>query len=213
MRGLFQAILSLIDCSNSQFKRGASIPRHLHPLRGRSAVLPNPRPDAQPLRFEIIDAQSIPFDAATFDAVIANHMLYHVPDRAKALSEFRRVLKSSGAAYIATNGDRHLLELPELSRRFDPNINYGFGKRAHEMFSIDNGGPEVREWYSIVEVRRYEDALIVTEAEPLAAYILSMVDASVAARRAELVAFIDHELQLHGAIHIAKESGLFIARP
>ncbi len=163
--------------------------------------------------FDIVDAQSIPFDDATFDAVIANHMLYHVPDRAKALSEFRRVLKATGAAYLATNGDRHLLELPELSRRFDPTINYGFGKRAHEIFSIDNGGPEVREWFSTVEVRRYDDALIVTEAEPLAAYILSMVDASVSARRAELIAFIEHELHVHGAIHIAKESGLFIAQP
>lgn len=164
-------------------------------------------------RFEIIDAQSIPYDDDTFDAVIANHMLYHVPDRARALSEFRRVLKTTGAAYLATNGDRHLLELPDLTRRFDPNLNYGFGKRAHEMFSIDNGGREVRDWFSTVEVRRYDDGLIVTEAEPLVDYILSMVDPTVAAqRRADLTGFIEREIQATGSIRITKESGLFIAR-
>src|SRR5690349_16018954 len=44
-------------------------------------------------KFEVIDAQSIPYDAEAFDLVIANHMLYHVPDRPKAIAEIRRVLK------------------------------------------------------------------------------------------------------------------------
>ena len=43
-------------------------------------------------KFEEIDAQSIPYETKTFDAVIANHMLYHVPDRAKAIAEIKRVL-------------------------------------------------------------------------------------------------------------------------
>ncbi|HJT55387.1 MAG TPA: class I SAM-dependent methyltransferase [Ktedonobacteraceae bacterium] len=46
--------------------------------------------------FQLFDIQSIPFENEHFDTVIANHMLYHVPDRAKALSEIRRVLKPGG---------------------------------------------------------------------------------------------------------------------
>ena len=42
-------------------------------------------------KFEEIDAQSIPFEDETFDAVIANHMLYHVPDRPKAIGRNKRV--------------------------------------------------------------------------------------------------------------------------
>ena len=54
--------------------------------------------DSKPaLRFEQIDAQAIPFEDATLDAVIANHMLYHVPDRAAALAEIRRVLVPGGS--------------------------------------------------------------------------------------------------------------------
>ncbi len=48
-------------------------------------------------QFEVIDAQSIPYDDESFDIVIANHMLYHVPERAKAIKEIRRVLRSPDA--------------------------------------------------------------------------------------------------------------------
>src|SRR5258706_10720793 len=44
--------------------------------------------------FERVDAQSIPFADASFDMVIANHMLYHVPGRPEALAEIPRVLRS-----------------------------------------------------------------------------------------------------------------------
>ena len=37
------------------------------------------------ISFQQIDIQEIPFEAAYFDLVIANSMLYHVPDISKAL--------------------------------------------------------------------------------------------------------------------------------
>lgn len=163
--------------------------------------------------YEQIDAQAIPFDDHSFDAVIANHMLYHVPDRATALREMRRVLKPGGAAYIATNGDRHLAELYDLHYRFDPSIDFGWGKRAHELFSIDTGSAELRPWFPSIEVRRYDDALIVTEVAPLVDYILSMATLEVAAQcRVDLTAFIEQAMQASGSIFITKDSGVFIAR-
>ena len=45
------------------------------------------------LVFAVFDAQGVPFAAESFDGVIANHMLYHVPNVQKALSEIRRVLR------------------------------------------------------------------------------------------------------------------------
>jgi ubiquinone/menaquinone biosynthesis C-methylase UbiE len=62
-------------------------------------------------RFQVVDAQAIPFGDATFDAVIANHMLYHVPDRDTAFAEIRRVLRTRGQLYAGTNGAGHLQEL------------------------------------------------------------------------------------------------------
>ena len=43
--------------------------------------------------YAVLDLQALPFPEACFDAVIANHMLYHVPDRPRALAEVQRVLK------------------------------------------------------------------------------------------------------------------------
>jgi ubiquinone/menaquinone biosynthesis C-methylase UbiE len=162
-------------------------------------------------RFEIVDAQAIPFEANTFDAVIANHMLYHVPDRAQALSEMRRVLKPAGKLYLATNGLTHLDELYDLQRRFDPAVDFGWSRRAHETFSLDTGGVEVAQFFAEVHTVRYEDELNVTAAEPLVHYILSMaVTPEAQNRQEELRQFIERELAEHGVIHIGKESGMFI---
>src|SRR5689334_986149 len=35
----------------------------------------------RPFHFQQVDAQELPFDSASFDAVIANHMLYHLTDK------------------------------------------------------------------------------------------------------------------------------------
>jgi SAM-dependent methyltransferase len=161
--------------------------------------------------FEVIDAQSIPFEDASFDAVIANHMLYHVPDRSKTLSEIRRVLRPGGRFYASTVGAAHLREIGELVRRFDPQIVFGIGDEA--SFTLENGAQQLAPYFSNVAVYRYDDALIVTEAEPLIAYVLSgRVGAALEDDRvAEFAAFVQHELAQHGTIHITKDSGLFEA--
>jgi SAM-dependent methyltransferase len=74
---------------------------------------------ALPLRFALVnlDAQALPFAPASVDAVIANHMLYHVPDRQQVYAEIRRVLRPGGHLYAATNGRDSMRELAELVRR------------------------------------------------------------------------------------------------
>ncbi|MCM1427309.1 MAG: class I SAM-dependent methyltransferase [Eubacterium sp.] len=52
--------------------------------------------------YRVVDIQEIPYEMNSFDIVIANMMLYHVPDLAKGLSEVKRVLKESGRFYCAT---------------------------------------------------------------------------------------------------------------
>jgi ubiquinone/menaquinone biosynthesis C-methylase UbiE len=165
----------------------------------------------RPFRFEVIDAQSIPFADASFDAVLANHMLYHVPDRPRALSEIRRVLRPGGRLYASTVGAAHLREIGELVRRFDARIVFGIGDEA--SFTLESGAQQLAPYFSSVVLHRYEDALIITEAEPLIAYVLSgRVGASLEGERvAEFAAFVQRELAQQGVIHITKDSGLFEA--
>jgi ubiquinone/menaquinone biosynthesis C-methylase UbiE len=164
--------------------------------------------------FEVIDAQSIPFDDESFDAVIANHMLYHLPDRAKALSEMQRVLKLGGRFYASTIGRTHLQELGQLVNKFDPTAGpFGHRRQAHP-FILENGLDEISPWFSRVTLHRYEDALKITEAGPLVAYILSGImwsDILDDNQRAAFTKFIEQELARQGAIHVTKDSGLFEA--
>ena len=55
----------------------------------------------------VADAQALPFPCDAFDVTLAMHMLYHVPDRALAIAELRRVLRPDGVALVVTNSQRH----------------------------------------------------------------------------------------------------------
>jgi ubiquinone/menaquinone biosynthesis C-methylase UbiE len=159
--------------------------------------------------FQVIDAQAIPHEDASLDAIIALHMLYHVPDRPRALSEIQRVLKPDGRLYVSTIGEQHLKEITALARR----VYAPYGGLEATPFSLENGAAQLAPYFSSVTLLRQEDALIVTEAQPLIDYILSGKGAHVfvGERLERLRALIEQELAAHGAIHITKDSGMFEA--
>lgn len=164
--------------------------------------------------FQVINAEAIPHPDASFDSVIANHMLYHVPNRDRALAEIKRVLRPGGRLYATTGGERHMVELYELVQNFDAVVAAEGWYLEPIDFSLENGQAQLTGWFDAIELRRYEDALVVTEAMPLVDYILSTVRLGlVEERRRDLFDYIQAELDANGrAIHITKEGGMFIAR-
>ena len=161
-------------------------------------------------QYKVIDAQSIPFGKGTFDAVIANHMLYHVPDREAALREIRRVLVPGGRFYASTNGRRHLTELAALLVKFDPALAE-WGVVGAE-FTLENGLEQLTPWFKDIRLERYADALNVTEVAPLMDYVLSgWAAAIVGDRREEFKEFLCRELEARNRrLHITKDAGLFM---
>lgn len=158
-----------------------------------------------------LDAQDLPFPTARFDGVIANHMLYHVPDRPRALSEIRRVLRPGGRLYAATGGRDQFRELIDLVRRFDPGLDMWEGQ-GPDSFLLDTGEEQLAPWFSDVLLHRYDDSLLVTEAEPLVDYVASKV-ALPAGRRAAFARFVEEEMRRRGGeLRIGKDYGLFEAR-
>lgn len=161
--------------------------------------------------FRLFDVQDIPYADATFDAVIANHMLYHVPDRRHAVSEIRRVLRPGGHLFAATNGRDHMLELRELLSAHVPGV-------ADELapgttFTLENGPPQLHEFFDEVAIVPYPDSLEVTNPEPIMDYIASMhlgrlVNADQLNSIRDVVA---NAIALRGAFHISKATGLLIA--
>ena len=106
-----------------------------------------------------IDATAIPFGDDTFDLLIANHILEHIPDYSKALSEFFRVMKPGGIAILQTPYSRLLrnnfedegINTDELRLFFHGQEDHvrTFGER-HFMKSLENAG------FSL-QVKRHED--------------------------------------------------------
>lgn len=159
-------------------------------------------------KFEEIDAQSIPFEDEAFDAVIANHMLYHVPDRSKAMTEIKRVLKPRGHLFATTIGQNHLRELADWLRQVN-NTFESFGS----PFTMENGLDQLRQSFSEVTVTRYTDNLHVTDVQAILAYIRSSMRAKELseAKLADLQSNLEKELKERGKIFISKDSGLFEA--
>ena len=161
-------------------------------------------------KFEEIDAQSIPYVAETFDAVVANHMLYHLPDRPKGLSEIKRVLKPGGCLYAATVGEQHLKEMNDWMSRVSEDRR---SIVSHLPFLLETGTEELREYFASVTMEPYSDNLEVTEIEPIVAYIRSSFSSEniIESELVKLQQELESELVQKGKIFITKDSGLFKA--
>jgi len=156
--------------------------------------------------FAQVDAQHIPYPDDSIDAVVANHMLYHVPDRARTFGEIRRVLRPDGRFFAATNGQGHMRELEDFVPAY----------RVHRVglgFDLEQGGMALAPWFAHVDLDRYEDALEVTEAAPMLDYLFSMrlaVDIGET-DRAAITHEVERRLATDGVIRIGKDVGLFVA--
>jgi ubiquinone/menaquinone biosynthesis C-methylase UbiE len=161
-------------------------------------------------QFKEIDAQEIPFADETFDAVIASFMLYHVPNRPKALGEIKRVLKSGGRLFAATAGETHMQEMIELLQK----VHTRNLKESYVLeFTLENGADQLQAFFPNVTLTRYEDSLNVTEIEPIMAYVRSSARAADLSEDdlAKVRVGLEKELKEKGRIFITKDSGLFEA--
>jgi len=115
------------------------------------------------------DIQALPFPDASFDIVVANHMMYHVPDPDRGVAEIARVLRPDGVALVATNGYGHMNEINEALAEV-------FGSHAeglYEVFGIDTGEARLREQFASVVWHAFDNDLVVDEPRAVIDYCLS----------------------------------------
>jgi len=150
--------------------------------------------------------QELPFGDESFDVVIANHMLYHVPDRPRAFAEIRRVLAPDGVFHASTNGRGFMQELIAV---VGPRWRF---ERHMEAFGLETGPPQLEPFFDDVTVERFANELVVTEVEPMLAYVRSSGSfrgGELDGVRAELEAALARD----GALRITTRAGLISARP
>jgi len=158
-----------------------------------------------------IDIQDIPFSDEAFDVIIANHMLYHVPEISKALSEVRRVLKPGGKFYSATNGNGGMRAfLHDAFKYLDPDTKAFTQKLS---FCLQNGFEILSGFFPYVKRIDYEDSLSITETQDLIDWLKSTITiASYEEKDVDgLFDYFENIRKTHGAINIPKETCLFIS--
>jgi SAM-dependent methyltransferase len=110
--------------------------------------------DSQNYIKEEMDVQDIPYEDNTFDYLIINHVLEHVPQDKKAMSEIYRVLKPGGAALISvpiggkiTNEDERI-NTPELRLKYYDDSTHLrlYGRDLKEK--LEDCGFEVEEYFN-----------------------------------------------------------------
>lgn len=131
---------------------------------------------ASPLAVANLDAQALPFPDRTFDVVLANHMLYHVPDLDAALLEIRRVLREDGCVIAATNSASNMPELDTLYRRAVTLLGHPKHRfnDAQASFTLESGPRRLARYFRAVARYDLPSALHFPEVEPVLAYINSM---------------------------------------
>jgi ubiquinone/menaquinone biosynthesis C-methylase UbiE len=154
------------------------------------------------------DAERLPFLDHAADVVLANHMLYHVPDQRRALEEAARLLRPRGRVLFATNGREHMKELQDLLA--------AIGARAaqpdpmHNSFALEDAQAIVEDVFPDATHRVFRDGLRVTEPQAVIDYIESFVDLDAEHRR-QLV----HEIRARmtdGYLTITKVAGVVLAK-
>jgi len=119
------------------------------------------------------DAAALPFASGSVDVALAMHMLYHVPDRARALLELRRVVSREGVLLVVLNGSQHSAELRALVRRWFAET----GARAvppRQSLDADAGESLLSRYFSVARHDAPAAQLVMSEPRPVVEYVRSM---------------------------------------
>lgn len=158
--------------------------------------------------YGVVNIESIPYDDNTFDMVIANMMLYHVPDLHKGLSEVRRVLKPGGYFYCATYGEHGIMEYVNETLK-----EYSVSGSIGKTFTLQNGGASLEKHFDDVVRLIREDGLAITDVSDFVDYVLSMSSLTGLEDKDSNTLMKAFEKKcVDGILFVPKEYGMFICK-
>lgn len=158
---------------------------------------------------QVCDVQQLPFLDESFDVVVANHMLYHVPDPDRAVAELARVLRPDGVLLAGTNGYGHMREINELIAE----VFEDHGEALYEVFGIDTGEARLRDAFGSISWHAFANDLVVDDPARVVDYGLSFPPGEDATddQRLEFTAAVERRFT-EGHLRIRTRAGAFVAR-
>lgn len=117
------------------------------------------------IRALVADGQALPFEANRFDLVVANAVMYHIPNLDLALTEVGRVLAADGVFVATTFELGRFSELWDLVGHTPPTLPFdadtaGTDLRRHFETVTQEDGQHTLVFPSVNEVRSYLAATI-----------------------------------------------------
>lgn len=161
--------------------------------------------------YNLADVGDLPFEDASFDIVVANHMLYHLNDLKAALRQICRVLKPGGHFYATTNGWTHIIELRSIIERYIPSANVLPARFLPDAFDIENGAKAIQGAFGKLQVFTRRGKLEVTNTDHVIDYVRSTLKGGFDDGIDQTRAHVQWLVELSGHLHISLCVGLFVA--
>ena len=169
------------------------------------------------------DATQIPLPDGCCDVVLANHVLFDIPQIEAAVAEIRRVLRPGGYFVAATNARNSMrvfiTEMAEACCALDHPIEFAPAP-VRVRFTLENGWAVLRLSFPTVRQETLKSELVFSEAAPPVAYINSLRH-MYAPQLPEglawetLIKQVERQIRLkitaQGEYRVAKTTGVFIA--
>ena len=170
------------------------------------------------------DILNLPMAVNTYGVILANHMLYHVPDIPAALKELKRCLRPGGHLIAATNSTSSM-------NRFIDEVNEAISVLGYDLvlpysqtrlnFSLEDGNDIVKDVFEQVEMFDLESMLVFPDADPVIAYINSFIsfyedklidglswDTIINQAKSQ----VDQKIKVDNEYVVPKKTGVFIAQ-
>jgi SAM-dependent methyltransferase len=123
----------------------------------------------QQLRLCAADIEALPVVPASFDGVMANHVLYHLPDISRGVKELARILKPGGWLLTTTNSEQIRVLLIDLHYQALEELGIPFIPEDPSPFSMENGAAYLSAAFRRVETFYFEDEATYTTANDFVA--------------------------------------------
>jgi SAM-dependent methyltransferase len=141
----------------------------------------------------VADVQELPFGDGEFDCVFAGWVLYHVPERDRAIGECARVLRPGGRFTTATLADENMSDLWDF---------LGSPRDRTLTFSSTNGAEQLERHFARVEAREANGVVVFPTGEDMRQFVAANMT------RAHLAAVVP---EFEEPVHVRTHHTIFVA--
>lgn len=169
-----------------------------------------------------LDAQQLPYPDHVADVILANHMLYHVPDIGQAAAEFARVLKPGRTLLAATNSSRDRQEFYWLMRQIAPAADVENYASPNELpFTLENGAAQLEPHFAEVTMHKFNSWFVFPDPQPVIDYFstnherwMGLVADDITWEEIcdRIRQILTAHIAEHGEFRVDKGTGVFVCR-